>query len=551
MILPSRCMRCSFSLILSLCLTLNQILHVVTHIEKFVSKCLWMNIIILIRHNLVHADIYVLSLLKCWMILITNRRGIVLTHLSRHLIHSVTSLMTICLRKLLLRIHIVILVKEVGATYALVAAVSSVTTCPTPWMIAFCTCFVFVWLSSYPILLLILGSSNLDLFNFLFVCILISLVLAMILILMVVWWIIQDLLLLFLIVCILTVEVLEKAFFIFFELFLDGYCWNLSMSKEVSSVIKIDVQVFHITTILAVDSCHSTIDIRIIIKANDSSSNWGTIASLIGSGSRCELFIKMHVLTSLRRCNIKIFVRSESRSKIQSQIEWWILMSRWGSHLTCTVLIYNISAWWLTSSSWVLICISVYDWMGSCHRLYRVDILILRLEVLEIFKSILEELLLFLLMLILSLEVLWLISSWIETVVIVTCIISLVKKVMNPLSLAILSVVNNLASSVLDIVLSVLYLASCVLIVLLSFLWHCLIHIGNWKDTVDTAFALWNELLDVSFSFTSRHMSIAWLTCIEHTIIDAIKLSMMVSWDAHCTSKAVASTSSRLWSGII
>jgi hypothetical protein len=100
---------------------------------------------------------------------------------------------------------------------------------------------------------------------------------------------------------------------------------------------------------------------------------------------------------------------------------------------------------------------------------------------------------------------------------------------MNSLSVAVLNVVDNLTSSILDIFLSILYLASCILIILLNFLWNCLIHIGNRKDTIVTSFALGNELLDVSFSFTSRHMSVALLTCIKHTVINAVKLSMMMS----------------------
>lgn len=107
-------------------LVLNQVGHVSRHVEEFVGK------LVVLRHYLIHADVYVLGLLEGWVVrVLATVWSSSRSHRSSH-----THAMSISLCELLS-----VLVKWLigwvkSATYALMASVSSIASSSTSGMIA-------------------------------------------------------------------------------------------------------------------------------------------------------------------------------------------------------------------------------------------------------------------------------------------------------------------------------------------------------------------------------------------------------------------------------
>lgn len=109
------------------------------------------------------------------------------------------------------------------------------------------------------------------------------------------------------------------------------------------------------------------------------------------------------------------------RVEVEAQVLWWVFVARWWSLLAEAVAYHLRSSHCATTAR-----------VGVLSGRHRLHIL---LEFSEVFKCILEELLLILLLLVLGLEVLGLVACRVEAVVIVL-IVSLVEEVNHPWSVA-------------------------------------------------------------------------------------------------------------------
>ena len=107
--------------------------------------------------------------------------------------------------------------------------------------------------------------------------------------------------------------------------------------------------------------------------------------------------------------------------EVEAQVLWWVFVARWWP-LLAEAMAYHLRSSHSATTARVVV-------LSGRHRLH------ILLEFSEVFKCILEELLLILLLLVLGLEVLRLVTCRVEAVVIVL-VVSLVEEVNHPWSVA-------------------------------------------------------------------------------------------------------------------